>query len=97
MARCGAAFAYKKLRGAQGMGEGDFKLLAGLGALLGWQMLPSIVLLASGVGAVVGIAMIAFGGHKREVPIPFGPYLVGGGIVAMFFGNELTELWLPML
>jgi leader peptidase (prepilin peptidase)/N-methyltransferase len=91
------AFAYKKLRGVQGMGEGDFKLLAGLGALLGWQQLPSIVLLASAVGAVVGIAMIAFGGHRREVPIPFGPYLVGGGLVAMFFGQDLTRLWLPML
>jgi leader peptidase (prepilin peptidase)/N-methyltransferase len=91
------AFSYKKLRGVEGMGEGDFKLLAGLGALLGWQLLPSIVLLASAVGAVVGIAMIAFGGHKREVPIPFGPYLVGGGIVAMFYGRELTRLWLPLL
>ncbi len=91
------AFAYKKLRGVQGMGEGDFKLLAGLGALLGWQMLPTIVLLASAVGAAVGLSMIAFGGHKREVPIPFGPYLVGGGLVAMFFGPALTQLWLPML
>ncbi len=90
------AFSYKKLRGVDGMGEGDFKLLAGLGALLGWQALPSIVLLASGVGAVVGIGLIAFGGHKREVPIPFGPYLVGGGIAAMFFGRELTQLWLPL-
>ena len=79
------------------MGEGDFKLLAGLGALLGWQQLPTVVLLASAAGAVVGIGMIAFGGHKREVPIPFGPYLVGGGLVAMFFGRELTALWLPVL
>ena len=83
--------------GKQGMGEGDFKLLAGLGALLGWQLLPSIVLLASAVGAAVGIAMIAFGGHKREVPIPFGPYLVGGGIAALFFGQPLTQLWFPTL
>lgn len=91
------AFIYKKLRKVDGMGEGDFKLLAGLGALLGWKLLPAIVLLASGVGAVVGIAMIAFGGHKREVPIPFGPYLVGGGIAATFFGEPLTQLWFPML
>ena len=77
--------------GVEGMGDGDFKLLAGLGALLGWQLLPSIVLLASAVGAVVGIAMIAFGGHKREVPIPFGPFLVGGGIAALFFGQQLTR------
>ncbi|HOM15096.1 MAG TPA: prepilin peptidase [Rubrivivax sp.] len=89
------AFSYKKLRGVEGMGEGDFKLLAGLGALLGWQLLPSIVLLASAVGAVVGIGLIAFGGHKREVPIPFGPYLVGGGIAAMFFGQTLTRMWFP--
>ena len=89
------AYTYKRLRRVEGMGEGDFKLLAGLGALLGWQQLPSIVLLASAVGAVVGIAMIAFGGHKREVPIPFGPYLVGGGIAAMFFGPALTQLWFP--
>jgi leader peptidase (prepilin peptidase)/N-methyltransferase len=91
------AFSYKKLRGVEGMGEGDFKLLAGLGALLGWQLLPSIVLLASGVGAAVGIGLIAFGGHKREVPIPFGPYLVGGGIAAIFFGQTLTRLWFPTL
>ena len=90
------AFSYKKLRGVEGMGEGDFKLLAGLGALLGWQLLPSIVLLASAVGAVVGIGLIAFGGHKREVPIPFGPYLVGGGIAAMFFGQTLTRWWFPL-
>jgi leader peptidase (prepilin peptidase)/N-methyltransferase len=91
------AFSYKKLRGVEGMGEGDFKLLAGLGALLGWQLLPSIVLLASGVGAIVGIGLIAFGGHKREVPIPFGPYLVGGGIAAIFFGQSLTRLWFPTI
>jgi leader peptidase (prepilin peptidase)/N-methyltransferase len=91
------AYSYKKLRGVEGMGEGDFKLLAGLGALLGWQLLPSIVLLASAVGAAAGIALIAFGGHKREVPIPFGPYLVGGGIAAMFFGQQLTRLWFPTL
>ena len=91
------AFSYKKLRGVEGMGEGDFKLLAGLGALLGWQLLPSIVLLASAVGALVGIGLIAFGGHKREVPIPFGPYLVGGGIAAIFFGQPLTRLWFPTL
>ncbi len=88
-------FSYRHVRGVEGMGEGDFKLLAGLGALLGWQLLPSIVLLASAVGAVVGIALVLFGGHKREVPIPFGPYLVGGGICALFFGEPLTRLWFP--
>src|SRR5574340_1143353 len=84
---------YKLLRGADGMAEGDFKLLAGLGALLGWQALPSVVLLSSAVGAAVGIYLIAARGHKREVPIPFGPYLAGGGIAALFFGAPLGRLW----
>jgi leader peptidase (prepilin peptidase)/N-methyltransferase len=87
------AFAYKLVRGVQGMAEGDFKLLAGLGALLGWQALPSIILLSSAVGAVVGIFMIVARGHGRNVPIPFGPYLVGGGVCALFFGGQLNQLW----
>ncbi len=86
---------YRLIKGVEGIGQGDFKLLAGLGALMGWQLLPSVVLLASGVGALVGIAMIVFGGHKREVPIPFGPYLVGGGLCAIFFGPGLTRIWWP--
>jgi leader peptidase (prepilin peptidase)/N-methyltransferase len=88
---------YKKLRGAVGMAEGDMKLLAGLGALLGWQQLPTIVLLSSAVGAVVGIGLVLFKGHRREVPIPFGPYLAGGGLAAMFWGAELTGWWWPTL
>jgi leader peptidase (prepilin peptidase) / N-methyltransferase len=87
------AFLYKQLRGVQGMAEGDFKMLSGLGALLGWQALPSVVLLASAVGAAVGIGLIVFKGHQREVPIPFGPYLAGGGIAALFFGDALAQLW----
>ena len=87
------AAAYKLVRGVQGMAEGDFKLLAGLGALLGWQALPSIILLSSAVGAVVGITMIVFRGHDRQVPIPFGPYLAGGGVAALFFGTQLSGLW----
>lgn len=86
---------YKAVRQVEGMAEGDFKLLAGVGALLGWQVLPSVVLLASGVGAAVGISLILFKGHRREVPIPFGPYLAGGGVAAMFFGQQLTQLWWP--
>jgi leader peptidase (prepilin peptidase)/N-methyltransferase len=88
---------YRVTRGMTGMAEGDMKLLAGLGALLGWQLLPSIVLLSSGVGAVVGIALILFKGHRKEVPIPFGPYLAGGGLAAMFYGHQLTSLWWPTL
>ena len=87
------AFLYKLLRGVQGMAEGDFKLLAGLGALLGWQALPGIILLSSAVGAVVGICMILFRGHGRQVPIPFGPYLAGGGVAALFFGPQLARFW----
>lgn len=87
------AAVYKLVRGVQGMAEGDFKLLAGLGALLGWQALPSIILLSSAVGAVVGIFMIVARGHGRNVPIPFGPYLAGGGVAALFFGAQLNGLW----
>ncbi len=87
------AFAYQLVRGVQGMAEGDFKLLAGLGALLGWQALPSIILLSSAVGALVGLFMIVARGHGRNVPIPFGPYLAGGGIAALFFGSQLGALW----
>ena len=87
------AFLYKLVRGVQGMAEGDFKLLAGLGALLGWQALPSIILLSSAVGAVVGIVMIVARNHGRNVPIPFGPYLAGGGVAALFFGRQLGALW----
>ena len=87
------AFTYKLVRGVQGMAEGDFKLLAGLGALLGWQALPSIILLSSAVGALVGIFLILARGHGRDVPIPFGPYLAGGGAAALFFGSQLSGLW----
>lgn len=86
------AWAYKLVRGVQGMAEGDFKLLAGLGALLGWQALPAIILLSSAVGAAVGIFMIVARGHGRNVPIPFGPYLAGGGVCALFFGQQLQGL-----
>lgn len=84
---------YRLVRGVEGMAEGDFKLLAGLGALLGWQSLASIILLSSAVGAMVGLFMIAARGHKRQVPIPFGPYLAGGGIASLFFGAQLNTLW----
>jgi leader peptidase (prepilin peptidase) / N-methyltransferase len=87
--------AYRIVRGKEGMGAGDFKLLAALGAWMGWQLIPSIILLSSAVGAVVGIALIVFRSHDRDVPIPFGPYLAGGGIAALFFGEQLTRLWMP--
>ena len=87
--------AYRLIRGKEGMGAGDFKLLAALGAWMGWQAIPSIILLASVVGAAVGIALIVFRQHDREVPIPFGPYLAGGGVAALFFGAQLSQLWMP--
>jgi leader peptidase (prepilin peptidase)/N-methyltransferase len=89
--------AYRLIRGKEGMGAGDFKLLAALGAWLGWALIPSILLLASAVGALVGIALIVWGRHDRDVPIPFGPYLAGGGVAALFFGAQLSQLWFPTL
>jgi leader peptidase (prepilin peptidase)/N-methyltransferase len=85
---------FKLATGKEGMGYGDFKLLAALGAWLGWQMLPVTLLLSSVVGATIGVAMILFVKHDRRVPIPFGPYLAGGGLVALFFGTDLTQVYL---
>ena len=76
------------------MGYGDFKLLALLGAWMGWQLLPEIVLLSSIVGAVVGIAMIVTLGRDRNIPIPFGPYLAAAGWIAMLWGHDITDAYL---
>lgn len=88
---------FKLATGKEGMGYGDFKLLAALGAWLGWQMLPVIILLSSIVGAIVGIALIAFARHGRNNPIPFGPYLAAAGIIALFWGPQLTRTYLGLL
>jgi leader peptidase (prepilin peptidase) / N-methyltransferase len=88
---------FKLATGKEGMGYGDFKLLAAIGAWLGWQMLPLTILLSSAVGAVVGIALIVFRRHGRHVPIPFGPYLAAAGILALFFGETLTQRYLALL
>jgi leader peptidase (prepilin peptidase)/N-methyltransferase len=85
---------FKLVTGKEGMGFGDFKLLAAIGAWLGWQMLPVTLLLSSVVGAAIGIAMIVLVKHDRRVPIPFGPYLAGGGLVALFFGADLMQAYL---
>ena len=77
---------FRLVTGKEGMGYGDFKLLAGLGALLGWQMLHLIVLLSAVVGVIVGVGLIAFRNHDRRVPIPFGPFLAAAGWIAMIFG-----------
>ncbi len=74
---------FKLLTGKEGMGFGDFKLLAALGAWLGWQALPLIILLSSLVGAIVGISMIIFLGRDRQIPIPFGPYLAAAGWISL--------------
>jgi leader peptidase (prepilin peptidase) / N-methyltransferase len=88
---------FKLATGKEGMGYGDFKLLAALGAWLGWQMLPTIILLSSVVGAVVGISLIAFTRHGRNTPIPFGPYLAAAGAIALFWGPQLTRGYLGLL
>lgn len=80
---------FKLLTGKDGMGYGDFKLLAALGAWFGWQALPIIILLSSLVGAVVGVAMILLLGRDRQIPIPFGPYLAGAGWIAMLWGEDI--------
>ena len=88
---------FKLVTGKEGMGYGDFKLLAALGAWLGWQMLPLIILLSSLVGAMVGIILIVALKHGRNIPIPFGPYLAGGGLIALFWGPALTQIYLRLL
>ncbi len=85
---------YRVITGRTGFGHGDFKLLAALGAWLGWQMLPLIILLASVVGAAVGISMITAGRLNSRQPLPFGPYLAGAGLIAMLFGRQLVNGYL---
>ena len=87
---------FKLATGKEGMGYGDFKLLAALGAWLGWQTLPAIILLSSLVGALVGIALIVLTRRGRNVPIPFGPYLAAAGLIALFWGQQLTEAYLGL-
>lgn len=84
---------FKLSTGKEGMGYGDFKLLAALGAWFGWTALPAVVLLASVVGAAVGIILIVVARHGREVPIPFGPYLAGAGLLALYFRQPLGRLF----
>ncbi|WP_371325523.1 A24 family peptidase [Dechloromonas sp. ZY10] len=88
---------FKLATGKEGMGYGDFKLLAALGAWLGWSMLPTIVLLSSLVGACVGIGLIVFARHGRNVPIPFGPYLAAAGVIALFWGEKINRTYLGLL
>ena len=97
LALWGVYWLFKLVTGKEGMGYGDFKLLAAIGAWLGWQMLPLVILSSSLVGAVVGITLIVAARHGRNVPIPFGPYLAGGGLIALFWGQSLTQSYLHMM
>lgn len=87
---------FKLATGKEGMGFGDFKLLAAIGAWLGWKMLPLTILASSFVGALVGIALISFARHGRSIPIPFGPYLASAAIIALFWGKPLTDQYLGL-
>jgi len=88
---------FKLITGKEGMGYGDFKLLAAIGALLGWQALPVVILLSSAVGAVVGISLIIILGRDKNIPIPFGPYLAAAGFIAALWGTELTEAYFQFM
>jgi leader peptidase (prepilin peptidase)/N-methyltransferase len=85
---------FRLATGKEGMGYGDFKLFAALGAWLGWQMLLPVILLASAVGAVVGIALIAVRKHERAAPMPFGPFLAGAGWLLLMFGPRILAGYL---
>jgi len=87
-------WAFKLFTGKEGMGFGDFKLLAMLGAWMGWQMLPIIILLSSAVGAIVGITLIVVRGRDKNIPIPFGPYLATAGWIAFLWGKDLMNAYL---
>ncbi len=85
---------FKLITGKDGMGYGDFKLLAALGAWLGWQLLPVIILLSAAVGALVGILGILFMGREKGAKLPFGPYLAAAGFIALLWGKQLTTWYL---
>ena len=85
---------FRILTGKEGMGHGDFKLLAALGAWMGWQMLPLIVLLSAGTGAIIGITMLILERQQRGQQIPFGPYLAGGGWLVLLWGADLNRYYL---
>jgi leader peptidase (prepilin peptidase)/N-methyltransferase len=90
-------WAFRLATGKEGMGFGDFKLLAAIGAWLGWKMLPLVILASSFVGAVAGIALMILARRGRDVPIPFGPYLAGAGLIALFWGKDIVDRYLAQL
>lgn len=85
---------FKIVTKKEGMGYGDFKLLAAIGAWFGWQLIPGVILLSSVFGAVIGVALIAFKGKSGQTAIPFGPFLALSGIAALFFGQQLAGFYL---
>jgi len=87
---------FKLATGKEGMGYGDFKLLAAIGAWLGWKMLPVVILLSSLVGAIIGIGLIVFARHGRNTPIPFGPYIAAAGLIALFWGETINRTYLQL-
>jgi len=87
---------FRLLTGREGMGYGDFKLLAVIGAFLGWQLLPLVILLSSLVGAVVGIGMVMLRSRDRQIPIPFGPYLAAAGLIALLWGEQINRAYLQL-
>lgn len=86
--------AFRLVTGKEGMGYGDFKLFAALGAWLGWKMLPLVIILSAGTGAVLGISMILLRGRDRAAPMPFGPYLAMAGWLALMYGDSLVSGYL---
>ncbi len=90
-------WAFKLATGKEGMGYGDFKLLAAIGAWFGWQMMPMAILASSLAGAAIGIALIVFRNHARSTPIPFGPYLAVAGLMSLFWGATLTRQYLGLV
>jgi leader peptidase (prepilin peptidase) / N-methyltransferase len=85
---------FRLITGKEGMGYGDFKLFAALGAWLGWKLLPLVILLSAATGAVIGILMIVLRGRDRAAPMPFGPYLAAAGWIAMMYGDVLVSSYL---
>jgi leader peptidase (prepilin peptidase) / N-methyltransferase len=88
---------FKLATGKEGMGFGDFKLLAAMGAWLGWKALPFIILASAFVGAIFGIGLIVLAKRGKEVPMPFGPYLAIAGIIALFFGTSIVDYYFARL
>lgn len=88
---------FKLITGKEGMGYGDFKLLAAIGAWLGWSILPLVILFSSLVGTVVGLGLMIAAKFKKSIPIPFGPYLAGGALIALFWGQQINHAYFRLL